>query len=384
MEVYLDNSATTKAYPEVVSLVADIMTNDYGNASSMHLKGVDAEKYLKYSKATIAGIMKVKEKEIFFTSGGTESDNWALMGAAFANHRSGKHLITTKIEHPAILRTMEHLKELGFDITYLSANRYGQISLEELRNAIRPDTILVSIMFVNNEVGAIQPIDEAGEIIKQTNPRTLFHVDAVQGFGKLRLLPKKWKIDMVSVSGHKIHGPKGTGFLYIDEKVKIKPILYGGGQQNGYRSGTENVPGVAGLGKATELIYRNLVEDTNRLYCLKKKLVSGLLKIDHVKINGPQDETGAPHIVSASIAGIRSEVMLHSLEDKGVYVSAGSACSSHKHTVSDTLSAMGLSTEYMDSTIRFSLSVFTTEEEIEYTLKCLYELVPMLRRYTRR
>ncbi len=384
MEVYLDNSATTKAYPEVVSLVADIMTNDYGNASSMHLKGVDAEKYLKYSKATIAGIMKVKEKEIFFTSGGTESDNWALMGAAFANHRSGKHLITTKIEHPAILRTMEHLKELGFDITYLSVNRYGQISLEELRNAIRPDTILVSIMFVNNEVGAIQPIDEAGEIIKQTNPRTLFHVDAVQGFGKLRLLPKKWKIDMVSVSGHKIHGPKGTGFLYIDEKVKIKPIIYGGGQQNGYRSGTENVPGVAGLGKATELIYRNLVEDTNRLYCLKKKLVSGLLKIDHVKINGPQDETGAPHIVSASIAGIRSEVMLHSLEDKGVYVSAGSACSSHKHTVSDTLSAMGLSTEYMDSTIRFSLSVFTTEEEIEYTLKCLYELVPMLRRYTRR
>ena len=384
MEVYLDNSATTKAYPEVVSLVADIMTNDYGNASSMHLKGVDAEKYLKYSKATIAGIMKVKEKEIFFTSGGTESDNWALMGAAFANHRSGKHLITTKIEHPAILRTMEHLKELGFDITYLSVNQYGQISLEELRNAIRPDTILVSIMFVNNEVGAIQPIDEAGEIIKQTNPRILFHVDAVQGFGKLRLLPKKWKIDMVSVSGHKIHGPKGTGFLYIDEKVKIKPIIYGGGQQNGYRSGTENVPGVAGLGKATELIYRNLVEDTNRLYCLKKKLVSGLLKIDHVKINGPQDETGAPHIVSASIAGIRSEVMLHSLEDKGVYVSAGSACSSHKHTVSDTLSAMGLSTEYMDSTIRFSLSVFTTEEEIEYTLKCLYELVPMLRRYTRR
>lgn len=384
MEVYLDNSATTKAYPEVVSLVADIMTNDYGNASSMHLKGVDAEKYLKYSKATIAGIMKVKEKEIFFTSGGTESDNWALMGAAFANHRSGKHLITTKIEHPAILRTMEHLKELGFDITYLSVNQYGQISLEELRNAIRPDTILVSIMFVNNEVGAIQPIDEAGEIIKQTNPRTLFHVDAVQGFGKLRLLPKKWKIDMVSVSGHKIHGPKGTGFLYIDEKVKIKPIIYGGGQQNGYRSGTENVPGVAGLGKATELIYRNLVEDTHRLYCLKKKLVSDLLKIDHVKINGPQDETGAPHIVSASIAGIRSEVMLHSLEDKGVYVSAGSACSSHKHTVSDTLSAMGLSTEYMDSTIRFSLSVFTTEEEIEYTLKCLYELVPMLRRYTRR
>lgn len=383
MEIYLDNSATTKAYPEVAELVADIMLHDYGNASSMHQKGVDAEKYLKYSKSVIAGIMKVKEKEIYFTSGGTESDNWALMGAAFANQRSGKHLITTQIEHPAVLRTMDHLKELGFEVTYLSVDEYGHISLEELKRAVRPDTILVSSMFVNNEVGAIQPIDEAGEIIKSVNPRTLFHVDAVQGFGKLRLLPKKWKIDMVSVSGHKIHGPKGTGFLYIDEKVKIKPIIYGGGQQNGYRSGTENIPGVAGLGKASELIYKDLVEDTNRLYELKKRLVDGLLKIDRVKINGPQDETGAPHIVSASIAGIRSEVMLHSLEDKGVYVSAGSACASHKHTVSDTLNAMKISTDLMDSTIRFSLSVFTTQEEIDYTLKCIYELVPMLRRYTR-
>lgn len=383
MEIYLDNSATTKAYPEVAELVADIMLHDYGNASSMHQKGVDAEKYLKYSKSVIAGIMKVKEKEIYFTSGGTESDNWALMGTAFANQRSGKHLITTQIEHPAVLRTMDHLKELGFEVTYLSVDEYGHISLEELKRAVRPDTILVSIMFVNNEVGAIQPIDEAGEIIKSVNPRTLFHVDAVQGFGKLRLLPKKWKIDMVSVSGHKIHGPKGTGFLYIDEKVKIKPIIYGGGQQNGYRSGTENIPGVAGLGKASELIYKDLVEDTNRLYELKKRLVDGLLKIDRVKINGPQDETGAPHIVSASIAGIRSEVMLHSLEDKGIYVSAGSACASHKHTVSDTLNAMKLSTDLMDSTIRFSLSVFTTQEEIDYTLKCIYELVPMLRRYTR-
>lgn len=383
MEIYLDNSATTKAYPEVAELVADIMLHDYGNASSMHQKGVDAEKYLKYSKSVIAGIMKVKEKEIYFTSGGTESDNWALMGAAFANQRGGKHLITTQIEHPAVLRTMDHLKELGFEVTYLSVDEYGHISLEELKRAVRPDTILVSIMFVNNEVGAIQPIDEAGEIIKSVNPRTLFHVDAVQGFGKLRLLPKKWKIDMVSVSGHKIHGPKGTGFLYIDEKVKIKPIIYGGGQQNGYRSGTENIPGVAGLGKASELIYKDLVEDTNRLYELKKRLVEGLLKIDRVKINGPQDETGAPHIVSASIAGIRSEVMLHSLEDKGIYVSAGSACASHKHTVSDTLNAMKLSTDLMDSTIRFSLSVFTTQEEIDYTLKCIYELVPMLRRYTR-
>ncbi|MBP3421866.1 MAG: cysteine desulfurase [Lachnospiraceae bacterium] len=384
MEVYLDNSATTKAYPEVARLVADIMTEDYGNPSSMHLKGVEAEKHIKYSKKTIAGVLKVQEKEIFFTSGGTESDNWALMGCAYANQRMGRHLITTKIEHPAVLQTMEHLKEQGFEITYLSVDKKGIIRLDELKKAIRPDTILVSIMYVNNEVGAIQPIEEAGALIKQINSKTLFHVDAVQGFGKLRLLPKKWHIDLVSVSGHKIHGPKGVGFLYIDEKVKIKPIIFGGGQQRNFRSGTENVPGVAGLGKATELIYQDLAKDTAHLDELKQYFIKGLSRMEHVYFNGPLDEMGAPHIVSASIAGIRSEVLLHALEEKGIYVSAGSACSSHKHTVSATLESMGVDRKLMDSTLRFSFSVFTTKEEIDYTLECLYSLVPMLRRYTRR
>ena len=384
MEVYLDNSATTKAYPEVARLVADIMTEDYGNPSSMHLKGVEAEKHIKYSKKTIAGVLKVQEKEIFFTSGGTESDNWALMGCAYANQRMGRHLITTKIEHPAVLQTMEHLKEQGFEITYLSVDKKGIIRLDELKKAIRPDTILVSIMYVNNEVGAIQPIEEAGTLIKQINSKTLFHVDAVQGFGKLRLFPKKWHIDLVSVSGHKIHGPKGIGFLYIDEKVKIKPIIFGGGQQRNFRSGTENVPGVAGLGKATELIYQDLAKDTAHLDELKQYFIKGLSRMEHVYFNGPLDEMGAPHIVSASIAGIRSEVLLHALEEKGIYVSAGSACSSHKHTVSTTLESMGVDRKLMDSTLRFSFSVFTTKEEIDYTLECLYSLVPMLRRYTRR
>lgn len=384
MEVYLDNSATTKAYPEVARLVADIMTEDYGNPSSMHLKGVDAEKYIKYSKKTIANIMKVQEKEIFFTSGGTEADNWALIGTAFANYRAGKHLITTKIEHPAVLQTMEYLKEQGFEITYLPVDRLGRIRLGDLERAIRRDTLLVSIMYVNNEVGSIQPIEEAGALIKRINPRTLFHVDAVQGFGKLKLYPKKWNIDMVSVSGHKIHGPKGVGFLYIDERTKIKPIIFGGGQQRNFRSGTENVPGVAGIGKASELIYRDLAEDTERLYRLKEYFVRELSSMPHIYINGPQDETGAPHIVSASIGGIRSEVLLHALEEKGVYVSAGSACSSHKHTISATLESMGIEKQLMDSTLRFSFSVFTTKEELDYTLECLDELVPMLRRYTRR
>lgn len=384
MEVYLDNSATTKAYPEVARLVADIMTEDYGNPSSMHLKGVEAEKYIKYSKKTIAGIMKVQEKEIFFTSGGTEADNWALIGTAYANYRAGKHLITTRIEHPAVLQTMEYLKEQGFEITYLPVDRTGRIRLEDLERAIRRDTLLVSIMYVNNEVGAIQPVEEAGALIKRMNPGTLFHVDAVQGFGKLKLFPKKWNIDMVSVSGHKIHGPKGVGFLYIDERVKIKPIIFGGGQQRNFRSGTENVPGVAGIGKASELIYRDLEEDTERLYRLKEYFVRELSRMPHIYINGPQDETGAPHIVSASIAGIRSEVLLHALEEKNVYVSSGSACSSHKHTISATLESMGIEKQLMDSTLRFSFSVFTTKEELDYTLECLDELVPMLRRYTRR
>ena len=384
MEVYLDNSATTKAYPEVARLVADIMTEDYGNPSSMHLKGVEAEKYIKYSKKTIANIMKVQEKEIFFTSGGTEADNWALIGTAYANYRAGKHLITTKIEHPAVLQTMEYLKEQGFEITYLPVDRTGRIRLKDLERAIRRDTLLVSIMYVNNEVGAIQPIEEAGALIKRINPRTLFHVDAVQGFGKLKLFPKKWNIDMVYVSGHKIHGPKGVGFLYIDERTKIKPIIFGGGQQRNFRSGTENVPGVAGIGKAAELIYRDLAEDTERLYRLKEYFVKELSLMPHIYINGPQDETGAPHIVSASIAGIRSEVLLHALEEKGVYVSSGSACSSHKHTISATLESMGIEKQLMDSTLRFSFSVFTTKEELDYTLECLDELVPMLRRYTRR
>lgn len=383
MEIYLDNSATTAAFDEVVDIVSRVMHEDYGNPSSMHQKGVEAERYVKESKEIIAKTLKVQEKEIFYTSGGTESDNWALMGAASANSRAGRHLITTKIEHPAILQTMEYLESIGYEVTYLSVDKQGVIRLGELEKAIRPDTILVSIMHVNNEVGAVQPIEEAGLLIKQMNPKTLFHVDAVQSFGKYRIFPKKWKIDMLSVSGHKIHGPKGTGFLYIDEHVKIKPIIFGGGQQKGMRSGTENVPGVAGIGKAVQLMYHDLSADVERLYELKRHFTDGVLRIDNVKVNGPLYEEGAPHIVSVSFAGVRSEVLLHALEDRGVYVSAGSACASNKHSVSATLKSMGVAQDMLDSTIRFSFSIFTTKEELDYTLKCLNELLPMLRKYTR-
>lgn len=385
MEVYLDNSATTRTFPEVAELMSKIMCEDYGNPSSMHNKGVQAERYVRYGRETLAKILKVNEKEIYFTSGGTESDNLALIGCAMANYRAGKHLITTKIEHPAILQTMHYLEDQGFEVTYLSVNDKGQISLQELQNAMRKDTILVSIMHTNNEIGAVEPIAEAGRLIKSTNPSALFHVDAVQGFGKYRIYPKRMGIDLLSVSGHKIHGPKGVGFLYIGEKVKIHNIIYGGGQQKNLRSGTENVPGIAGMAKAAEMLYNHLEEDAERLYSLKDYFCEGLRKIPDIRINNPEGMEGAPHIVSLSVAGVRSEVLLHALEDKGIYVSAGSACSSNKpHTAgSATMKAIKLPEEFLDSTLRFSMSVYTTREELDYTLQVMYDIIPMLRKYTR-
>lgn len=383
MEVYLDNSATTRCFDEVAALMTQIMCKDYGNPSSLHMKGVESENYLRYARETIAKNLKVNEKEILFTSGGTESDNIALIGGAMANHRMGKHLITTRIEHPAVLQTMHYLEEQGFVITYLPVDANGQIRLEDLQKAMTKDTILVSIMHTNNEIGALQPIVEAGALIKKMNPATLFHVDAVQGFGKFRIHPKKMNIDLLSVSGHKIHGPKGVGFLYINEKAKVKPIIYGGGQQNGLRSGTENVPGIVGLAKAVELIYANLDKEVERLYDLKQRFIEGVSRIEYVKINGLTGRESAPHVVSVSVGGIRSEVLLHALEDKGIYVSAGSACSAHKPQPSATLRAIGVDKDLLESTIRFSFSVFTTEEEIDYTLQAMYDIIPMLRRYTR-
>lgn len=385
MECYLDNSATTKSFDSVAKLVTQIMCEDYGNPSSMHNKGMQAEEHLRNAKEIIAKNLKVSPKEIFFTSGGTESDNLALRGAAYANCRRGRHLITTAIEHPAILQTMQYLEEQGFEVTYLPVDENGRIRLEDLQRAIRRDTILVSIMHTNNEIGSLQPIAEAGELIKRMNADTLFHVDAVQGYGKFRIHPRRMHIDMLSVSAHKIHGPKGTGFLYVGEKVKIRPIVFGGGQQRGLRSGTENVPGIAGMAKAVEEVYQNLDADIERMYALRQTFAEGVQKLERVQVNGLPGRESAPHVVSVSFAGVRSEVLLHALEEKGIYVSAGSACSSnHPDTAgSATLRAIGLKKELLSSTVRFSFSVFTTEEEIQYTLQALYEIVPTLRRFAR-
>ena len=384
MEVYLDNSATTMSYPEVGELVYKIMCRDYGNPASMHRKGLEAEHYIREAKETLAKILKVNAKEIFFTSGGTESDNLALIGCARANKRAGNHLITTSIEHPAVLNAMRYLEEEeGFRVTYLPVDSKGKMKLEALREALCPETILVSVMYVNNEVGTVQPVQEAAKIVKEYDPSILFHTDAVQGFGKYHIYPKRMGIDLLTASGHKIHGPKGVGLLYISDKVKIQPIIFGGGHQKNIRSGTENVPGTAGIGLAAKMIYRDMDMKVALMRELKNYFIEGISKIEDTTIHGFTDEGSAPHIISVGIAGVRSEVLLHALEDKGIYVSSGSACSSNHPSVSGVLKGIGASNEYLDATLRFSMSEFTTKEEIDYTLETLYNCIPMLRKYTR-
>lgn len=383
MEAYLDNSATTSCSKAATEKMVELLMQDYGNPSSLHMKGVIAEKYITEAKKKIAKTLKVEEKELFFTSGGTESNNLAIIGSALANKRAGMHVITTSIEHASVTNPFIWLSENGFEVTYLGVDAYGQIRLDELRNAIRPDTILVSIMHVNNEIGALQPIEEAGKVIKAANPKTLFHVDAIQSYGKMTIFPKKWNVDMLSVSGHKIHGPKGSGFLFIKDKTKVKPMIHGGGQQKGMRSGTENVPAIAGLAVASEEMYQSLEENRNHLFELRDYFIEEVEKLDGVTVNGKKDHDSAPHIVSVSIEGVRAEVILHTLEDRNIYVSAGSACSSNKPAISSTLQSIGLKKELLDSTVRFSFSIHTTKEELDYALDVMRETIPMLQKYTR-
>ena len=383
MEAYFDNSATTRVYDSVADIMVKVMKEDYGNAAAKHMKGVEAERYIREARGEIAKSLKVKEKEIIFTSGGTESNNLALVGTALANRRAGNHLITTAVEHPSIYNTMGWLEEQGFRITYLPVDAAGHISLEELEHAVCDDTILVSVMYVNNEIGAVEPVEEISRVIRAKKPDVLFHVDAIQAYGKYQIRPKRQGIDLLSVSGHKIHGPKGVGFLYVDEKVKIRPILFGGGQQKGMRSGTENVPGCAGLAEAVRITYKDHGEKIERLYGLRERLIAGLKGLEGVTINGLETRESAPQIVSASFAGIRSEVLLHALEDKGIYVSSGSACSSNHPGVSGTLKGIGVKGELLDATLRFSFGMFNTEEEVDYCIGVLGELLPVLRRYKR-
>lgn len=381
MEAYFDNAATTRVADEVKELVNQVMTIDYGNPSSRHQKGVDAGQYVKQAQQIIAGTLKVEPKEIVFTSGGTESNNLALIGSALANQRRGKHIISTRIEHASVYNPLLFLQEMGYEITFLSVNEQGIVDLEELKQALRPDTILVSVMMVNNEIGAVEPVEAIGKIIKAYNPDILFHVDAIQAYGKLKISPKRCKIDLLSVSGHKIHGPKGTGFLYIRDKVKIKPIIYGGGQQKDMRSGTENVPGIAGLGMAAKLMYTNHKEKIDQIQKVKDAFLSGVTQLEGVTEHSGE----APHIASVSFQGIeKGEVLLHALEAKGVYCSSGSACSSNHPAISGTLKAIGLEEDLLQATLRFSFSVYSTVEEAEYAVQVIAEELPKRRKFVKR
>lgn len=384
MEVYFDNAATTKIIPEVRKIMLETMDVEYGNPSSMHIKGVQAENYLRNARNTIAKQLKCESKEIIFTSGGTESNNLALLGLALANKRAGNHIITTGIEHASVYNPVLYLQDLGFRVTFLKVDARGKVDLQHLRESLDEDTILVSTMAVNNEIGAVEPIEEIAAIIKEYNgehdKNILYHVDAIQAFGKRILYPKRIGIDAMSMSGHKIHGPKGSGALFVDSRAKIKPVLYGGGQEKGLRSGTENTAAIAGMGKATEIMYNRIEENNHKMQLVKDALIQGATQMEGVTDNSGE----SPHIASLSFRGVRSEVLLHALEDRGIYVSAGSACSSNHPAISGVLTAIGLDKDLLESTLRFSFCEYNTVEEAEYTVNVLKELLPMLRKYTRK
>ena len=387
MEAYLDNAATTRVSAAVMEKMNQVYLSDFGNPSSMHKKGMEAEQYIREAKQKISAVLKCEPSELVFTSGGTESNNMALIGTALANKRAGNHIITTRIEHASVYQPLLFLEELGYRVTFAPVDEAGRVKIDELVDAVSDDTILVSVMYVNNEIGSVEPIAEIARRIKEKNPKVLFHVDAIQAFGKMKIQPGKEGIDLLSVSGHKIHGPKGSGFLYIKNKTKIRPILHGGGQEKGMRSGTENVPGIAGLGQAASDMYAELEKNRMHLFELKKLLAERFSAMEGVTVNGiPEEgiEATAPHVLSASFRGIRSEVLLHALEEKGVYVSSGSACSSNHPDISGTLVAIGVEKELLDATLRFSFSVETTREEVEYAADCVEQLLPQLRRFFRK
>ncbi len=384
MQAYFDNSATTKVFDSVRDIVVKTMTEDYANPSARHTKGMEAENYIRNARAVIARSLKVQEKEILFTSGGSESNNMALIGTAMANKRAGNHIISSNIEHPSVYNPLGFLEEQGYEVTYLPVDHAGHIDLKQLEESIRPETILVSVMYVNNEVGTVEPVEEISRIIRRKNPNTLFHVDAIQAYGKYEIRPKRQGIDLLSVSAHKLHGPKGVGFLYIDSRVKIKPLIYGGGQQQGLRSGTENVPGVAGMGAAVEEMFKDHAQKIDHLYELKEYAERKLSQLPGVTLNNPPGREGAPQIVSASFEGVKSEVLLHALEEKGIYVSSGSACSSNHPGLSGTLKGVGVRQDLLDSTLRFSFGLFNTKEEIDYAAQQLEEILPVLRRFRRK
>ena len=382
--IYFDNAATTRAADEVAEKVKHMLLENFGNPSSQSMMGVNAEKEMNEARKIMAQSINTLPEEIYFTSGGTEDDNWAIFGTAEGYIRSGKHMITTSIEHPAVLMPMRHLEEKGWDITILDVDESGYIDIEKLKAAVREDTVLVSTILINNETGTIQNAAEISKAVKSVNPNTLYHVDAVQAFGKYPIDVKKMGIDMLSMSGHKIHGPKGVGFFYMKKGLKVKPIIYGGGHERGKRSGTENTPSIVGLGEAVRLACSNMDEHLENVMKVKRTLAEGILsEIPKTHINGPSLEEGSPYVLNVSFNGLRSEVLLHSLEEKEINVSAGSACNSKKKGASTVLSALGLSDVRVEGAIRFSFCRYNTVEEALFCLEVLKEKTAFLRKYMR-
>lgn len=377
-EIYLDNSATTRPYDEVVDYISEINKNVYGNPSSMHSKGLEAEKHIKSAREAVAKSLGAEGQEIYFTSGGTEANNLAILGYLEANPRSGKHVITTKIEHPSVLEVYKLLMERGYRVDFLEVDNSGIIDLESLRGSINTDTALISIIYINNEIGTLQPLSDIVKIKNSINKETAIHVDAVQAYGKIKIVPKKLGIDLMSMSSHKIHGPKGAGALYIRKGIKVRPLFSGGGQEFSMRSGTENVSGICGFGMAVDMTHKNLDKYYEKCSILKARFIEKLRKelAEDSFVISP--EGASPYILNVSFANVRSEVLLHHLEMKNIFVSTGSACSSRKNMHSHVLKALGLRPDKIDGAVRFSFSAFNSIEDIDDTIDALKVILPQI------
>lgn len=384
-EIYLDNAATTKPLDEVIDAMCTVMKEQYGNPSSLHKKGMEAETKIKQATQFFESTLGVTADEIIYTSGGTESNNLAIIGAAMAHKRTGKRVITSAIEHASVKEVFDYLRSEGFEVIVVPVNTEGKVDLAYLEEAVNEDTSLVSIMHVNNEVGTIQDIEKIGKLIKKKNPKTLFHVDAIQSFTKVAIPIKSGQIDLLSLSAHKFYGPKGIGLLYKNKRARILNLVHGGGQQKNLRSGTENVPGIVGMHTAAQRVIAQGESYREELRSCKMYLGTQILEqIPDVHVNGPKLEEGAPHILNIGFKDVRAEVLLHALEQEGIFVSSGSACASNKIAKEGTLIALGLPKEHLDNAIRFSFGIETSKEDLDHTITVLKDKIAMLRKYTLR
>lgn len=379
MEVYLDNSATTPLYNEVIEYMASVQADYYGNPSSLHRKGVEAEREINRARREVAAVLGVSPEEIFFTSGGTESNNMAIKGIAHRYHRRGKHVVTTEIEHPSVMNTFRQLEQEGFNVSFARVNEDGIVDHEHLISLLDAQTTLVSVIYVNNETGVIQDHAGLGRAIKKKNKNIVFHVDGVQALGKVKLSPMDDMVDLLSLSAHKIHGPKGAGALWIRKGTALQPLFQGGDQEKGLRPGTENLAGIAGFGKAVSLIFSDTEKQIKRIAEMKNMLYNKLNESLDIKLNGPPVEKGAPHILNLSFRGIKGEVLVHALEEQGIFSSPGSACHSRRPEPSHVLAAMGTGEEDIKSALRFSFSSFNTSAEVEHAAGVITDSVKNLR-----